>query len=315
MSSKKVAVITGSGDGLGKGIAERLAQDGFAIVLSDINPDTLTATEAEFKARGAAVSAFLGDVGKREDQFALVKHAADTFGRVDVFINNAGIEDVMALEDVREADIDRVFNINIKGVIFGTQAAAEQMKKQGGGRVCKIINACSIAGHESYDLLGVYCASKHAVRALTVAAAVGYLACFASMNVYVQGFARLIWSMADEGKLPAALARRNRHGMPDTALLLVVLACALCAVGAALLQLSTDELIRYANGNFVLVYLLSMAAGVVLLRGVWRWIAVLSSLLCAAVLAVLGTDALYALGLLAGLALLDAGRRQATPST
>ena len=97
MSSKKVAVITGSGDGLGKGIAERLAQDGFAIVLSDINPDTLATTEAEFKARGAAVSAFLGDVGKREDQFALVKHAADTFGRVDVFINNAGIEDVMAL--------------------------------------------------------------------------------------------------------------------------------------------------------------------------------------------------------------------------
>ena len=62
MSSKKVAVITGSGDGLGKGIAERLAQDGFAIVLSDINPDTLATTEAEFKARGAAVSAFLGDV-------------------------------------------------------------------------------------------------------------------------------------------------------------------------------------------------------------------------------------------------------------
>ena len=58
MSSKKVAVITGSGDGLGKGIAERLAQDGFAIVLSDINPDTLATTEAEFKARGAAVRAF-----------------------------------------------------------------------------------------------------------------------------------------------------------------------------------------------------------------------------------------------------------------
>lgn len=140
---------------------------------------------------------------------------------------------------------------------------------------------------------------------------VGYLACFASMNVYVQGFARLIWSLADEGKLPAALARRNRHGVPGTALLLVVLACALCAVGAAVLQLSTDELIRYANGNFVLVYLLSMAAGVVLLRGVWRIVAALAGLLCAAVLAMLGADAYYALGLLALMALLDAcrGRR------
>ncbi|HEY6610487.1 MAG TPA: L-methionine/branched-chain amino acid transporter [Pseudomonas sp.] len=146
-------------------------------------------------------------------------------------------------------------------------------------------------------------------QAKVLIAVVGYLACFASMNVYVQGFARLIWSLADEGKLPAALARRNRHGMPGPALLLVVLACALCAIGAAVLQLSTDELIRYANGNFVLVYLLSMAAGVVLLRGVWRIVAAAASLLCAAVLAMLGVDAFYALGLLAVLALLDAGRR------
>lgn len=150
-------------------------------------------------------------------------------------------------------------------------------------------------------------------QAKLLVAVVGYLACFASMNVYVQGFARLIWSLADEGKLPAALARRNHRGMPSTALLLVVLACALSAMGAAVLQLSTDELIRYANGNFVLVYLLSMAAGVVLLRGIWRWIAVLSSLLCATVLAMLGTDAFYAIGLLALMALLDTcrGRRHA----
>ena len=142
-------------------------------------------------------------------------------------------------------------------------------------------------------------------------ALVGYLACFASINVYVQGFARLIWSLADEGKLPAALAQRNRHGAPARALLLVVLSCALCAALAALLQLSVAELIRYANGIFVLIYLLSMAAGALLLRGVWRVLAALSALLCAAVLAMLGGDALYALGLLAALALLDWRRRAA----
>ena len=141
-------------------------------------------------------------------------------------------------------------------------------------------------------------------------AVVGYLACFASMNVYVQGFARLIWSLADEGKLPAPLARRNRQGVPGRALLLVVLACALCAGLAAVLQLSTDALIRYANGNFVLVYLLSMAAGVALLRGIWRWIAGLSSLLCSLVLAMLGSDALYAVGLLAALAVAAVLRRR-----
>lgn len=145
-------------------------------------------------------------------------------------------------------------------------------------------------------------------------AAVGYLACFASMNVYVQGFARLIWSLADEGKLPSALAVRNRHGVPARALLLVVLICALCAALAAVLQLSVDDLIRYANGNFIVVYLLSMAAGVVLLRGVWCWVAGLSCALCALVLLALGVDALYALALLGGFALLDRWReRQRTP--
>ncbi|SFO97974.1 amino acid efflux transporter [Ectopseudomonas composti] len=142
-------------------------------------------------------------------------------------------------------------------------------------------------------------------RARVLVAVLGYLACFASMNVYIQGFARLIWSLAEEGRLPATLAVRNRQGVPGKALLLVVIACALCAVLSATLQLSVDDLIRYANGNFVLIYLLSMAAGWVLLRGIWRLLAGLSALLCAAVLVMLGSDALYALALLIALLLLD----------
>ncbi|UOO82352.1 acetoin reductase [Uruburuella testudinis] len=198
MSAQKVAVITGSGDGLGKGIAKRLAKDGFAIVLSDINPDTLKATAAEFQADGVNVASFQGNVAKREDQFALVQHAVDTFGRVDVFVNNAGIEDVMALEDVTEADFDRVFDVNVKSVLFGTQAAAAQMKKQGGGSVYKIINACSIAGHESYDLLGVYCASKHAVRSLTVTAAKELAKHQITVNAYCPGVAATkMWDRID----------------------------------------------------------------------------------------------------------------------
>lgn len=142
-------------------------------------------------------------------------------------------------------------------------------------------------------------------EARTLVAAVGYLACFASMNVYMQGFARLIWSLADEGKLPTPLGTLNRHGVPARALLLVVVICALCASLTTLLQLSVDDLIRYANGNFVVVYLLSMAAGAVLLRGAWRLLAAFSTLLCAAVLAMLGVEALYALGLVGLLLLLD----------
>lgn len=147
-------------------------------------------------------------------------------------------------------------------------------------------------------------------RGRWLVALLGYLACFASINVYVQGFARLIWSLADEGKLPGRLAGRNRHGVPGPALLLVVVVCALCAALAMLLQLSVDDLIRYANGNFIIVYLLSMAAGVLLLRGVWRVLAALAALLCLLVLMALGVDALYALGLLLMLALWRAWRER-----
>ncbi|XXF09849.1 L-methionine/branched-chain amino acid transporter [Pseudomonas sp. D2-3] len=138
-----------------------------------------------------------------------------------------------------------------------------------------------------------------------LSASIGYLACFASMNVYIQGFARLIWSLADEGKLPRALAVRNANGVPARALLLVVLSCALSTTVIWNLSLSLDQLIRYANGNFIVIYLLSMAAGWLLLQALWRWLAGVSTLLCLAVLLMLGLDALYAIGLLSGLLILD----------
>ncbi|SIQ81019.1 amino acid exporter, AAE family [Marinobacterium stanieri] len=131
-----------------------------------------------------------------------------------------------------------------------------------------------------------------------LAAAIGYLACFASINIYLQGFARLLWSLADEGKLPASLAQRNRHGVPARAFNLVVFACAVCALAGWSWGLSIEELMRYANGNFILVYLLSMAAGCVLLRGWARWMALLATLLCGLVLMLLGEQMLYALGVL-----------------
>ncbi|SDH97279.1 amino acid efflux transporter [Pseudomonas flavescens] len=146
-------------------------------------------------------------------------------------------------------------------------------------------------------------------QARWLSASIGYLACFASMNVYIQGFARLIWSLADEGKLPRPLAVRNANGVPARALLLVVVSCALSTTVIWCLSLSLDQLIRYANGNFIVIYLLSMAAGWVLLEGLWRWLAGISALLCLGILLMLGVDALYAIGLLGLLTLLD-HRRQ-----
>lgn len=174
--------------------------------------------------------------------------------------------------------------------------------------------ACSVAilsfatyGDAQRDTTALPLLFEHLLgqKARVLAALIGYLACFASMNVYIQGFARLIWSLADEGRLPAPLAVRNRHGVPGRALLLVVASCALFTTLSLLLELSVDDLIRYANGNFILIYLFSMAAGWVLLRGLGRLLAGIATFLCAAVLLTLGSDALYSLGLLVVLALLD----------
>ncbi|WP_179152010.1 acetoin reductase [Oceanobacillus senegalensis] len=196
--SKKVAVITGSGQGIGKALAERLANEGFSIVLSDINEETLSGTEKEFKNNGHDVTSFVGNVAKPEDQASLVQHAVDTFGSVDVFINNAGVEGQVApLTEVDPKPIDLTLDVNIKGVIYGIQAAGNQMKKQGSGG--KIINACSIAGHEGFEMLGVYSATKFAVKGLTHTAAKELAPHKITVNSYCPGIVGTsMWERLDE---------------------------------------------------------------------------------------------------------------------
>lgn len=194
---QRVAVITGGADGLGKGIAQRLAADGMAVVLSDLNARQLAATRKQFEDAGYAVETFKGDVSRLEDQKALVAKAVKAFGRLDVFVNNAGIEQVKPLDEVRPNDLDKIFRINVNGVLYGMQAASAQMRKQKGS-IGKIINACSIAGHESYEMLGIYCATKHVVRSLTQTAAKEYAKYKITVNAYCPGVAGTsMWDRID----------------------------------------------------------------------------------------------------------------------
>lgn len=147
-------------------------------------------------------------------------------------------------------------------------------------------------------------------EAKVLAALLGYLSCFASINIYLQGFARLIWSMAREGKLPAPLARLTARGSPLNALSLVLGVCLLSITLILWWQLPLDKLIRYANGNFILVYLLSMAAGFVLLPRIGKWLAALSALLCLAVFVALAEESAYVLLLAIGYGLWHWGRRR-----
>jgi len=193
----KVAIITGSAGGLGKGIAKRLGEDGFKIVLHDINKEMLDSTLKEFKDAGVDSIAVVGDVSKLEDQFNLVKEAVDAFGQLDVFVNNAGIDVVSPFLEIDENQLNKTFAVNVNGTVFGTQAAADQFIKQ--DTKGKVINACSIAGHESFEMLGTYSATKHAVRSFTHSASKELAPYQIRVNAYCPGVAgTAMWDRIDE---------------------------------------------------------------------------------------------------------------------
>ncbi|MGF7533010.1 acetoin reductase [Bacillus mexicanus] len=193
----KTAIVTGSAGGLGRSIAERLCQDGFQVVLHDINETLLNETVSDFKEKHFQVIGVTGDVSKRDDQFNLVKEAVDHFGGLDVFINNAGIEAVSPFLEITEEQLNKLFQVNVNGVVFGTQAAADQFMKQ--NTKGKIINACSIAGQESFEMLGTYSATKHAVKSFTHSAAKELAKHKITVNAYCPGVAKTkMWDRIDE---------------------------------------------------------------------------------------------------------------------
>lgn len=181
----KVALVTGAGQGIGRGIALRLAKDGADIAIADLNEEKMRAVADEVRALGRKATIFKVDVTKRDDVYAAIDHAEKELGGFDIIVNNAGIAQIQPLADVTPEEIDKILKVNVQGVLWGIQAAAKKFKdrKQKG----KIINASSIAGHEGYALLGIYSATKFAVRALTQAAAKEYASAGITVNAYCPG--------------------------------------------------------------------------------------------------------------------------------
>ncbi|MDU2478708.1 MAG: (S)-acetoin forming diacetyl reductase [Klebsiella sp.] len=169
---KKVALVTGAGQGIGKAIALRLVKDGFAVAIADYNDATAKAVASEINQAGGHAVAVKVDVSDRDQVFAAVEQARKTLGGFDVIVNNAGVAPSTPIESITPEIVDKVYNINVKGVIWGIQAAVEAFKKEGHGG--KIINACSQAGHVGNPELAVYSSSKFAVRGLTQTAVNGY---------------------------------------------------------------------------------------------------------------------------------------------
>lgn len=183
--SGKIAAVTGAAQGIGKAIALRLAKDGADVILLDVKQDTLAETAKEVEALGRRAVALTADISNRDQFRSTLADAAKQFGGLDIMVNNAGICQVKPVLDIEPAEIEKIFSINVQGVLWGMQAAAGIFKEK--GTKGKIINACSIAGHEGYPLLGAYSATKFAVRALTQSAAKELASSGITVNSYCPG--------------------------------------------------------------------------------------------------------------------------------
>ncbi|TMI81856.1 MAG: SDR family oxidoreductase [Bacillati bacterium ANGP1] len=139
----KVAIVTGAGRGIGRAIAERLARDGAAVVAADRDEDTAQGTARALASAGRRSLAVTADVGTTEGRRRLIEAAVETFHRLDILINNAGIVHAHRPEAVTEAEWDAIMNVNCKAVFFACVAARPHLARAGGGR---IVNLASIAG-------------------------------------------------------------------------------------------------------------------------------------------------------------------------
>ena len=162
----RVAVITGGGQGIGKGMVKRFAAEGASVMIGDIDPNIGEATAEEINATASGKIGFIkADVKKRDEIFRLVETTHQEFGKVDILVNNAGICSLTGIEEMTEQEWDDMLNINLRGVFFCSQAVTPIMKRQKAGT---ILNLASLAGKVGGVVVGPhYAASKAGVICLT----------------------------------------------------------------------------------------------------------------------------------------------------
>jgi acetoin reductase-like protein len=161
----KVAAVTGAGSGMGRAIAEGYAREGAKVVVADLNLDAAQQTVQGITDQGGEAIAIQTDVRDESQAQAMVDAAVEQLGGLDVLVNNAGVARIIPFLETTNADWDFIFDVNCKGVLWCSQAAARRMIEQGRGG--KIINLASQAGRRGEALVLAYCASKACVISMT----------------------------------------------------------------------------------------------------------------------------------------------------
>ncbi|MDR3416580.1 MAG: 3-oxoacyl-ACP reductase FabG [Nevskia sp.] len=161
----KVALITGSGQGIGRGIAVRLAKEGADIIVDDRADDSRAQeTLAEIKALGRRGCVVSGDIGQSDNDRHIIADGIAQMGRIDILVNNAGVERHAPFLEVTEEDYDLVLDVNLRGAFFTTQAFAKHLIDD--GRPGRVINISSVHEELPFPNFSPYCASKGALKML-----------------------------------------------------------------------------------------------------------------------------------------------------
>ena len=200
----KAIIVTGSGRGIGEGIARDLAAEGARVAVADIDHAAAERVAAAIRKDGGEAVALQVNVTDRASVKAMIQAAVRAFGsgRLDVMFNNAGISKAGQFLEATEEDWARIMGINGLGVLIGMQEAAKQMIAQGGGG--KIINTASIAGKVGEQIATIYCASKACVISLTQAGAEALGKYNITVNSFSPGFVKTqLWDGLDKDLIRA----------------------------------------------------------------------------------------------------------------
>ena len=228
----KVAVVTGAASGIGRAIAQRFAQQGAAVRILDLDEKAATVAAQEITASGRDAKAYACDVSDHPRTRELFDRLARQ-ERLHILVNNAGVSHIGTVESTSEADFDRLFRINVKGVYNCTYAAIGHMKSQGGG---VILNMASIAGTAALADRFAYSMTKGAVVAMTYSVAKDYLAhkircnCISPARVhtpFVDGYLRKNYPGREQEMFQKLSASQpiGRMGEPEEVAALALFLC------------------------------------------------------------------------------------------
>ena len=189
----KVAVVTGGARGIGRAICERFVTEGARVAVADVR---IVEAQATAETLGDPAFAVELDVTRQDSIDRMVETVVARVGGIDILVNNAGVFDMAPLFEVTPESYDRVFAVNVKGLLFTMQAVARRMVQQGRGG--KIINLSSQAGRRGEALVAVYCASKAAVISLTQSAGLALIRHRINVNGISPGVADTpMWNQVD----------------------------------------------------------------------------------------------------------------------